>query len=209
MYVKTRDAIGKKTSKNSTAFRGQNEVRFTVASDRQRTEALRMVHDAYVARGLMLPHPSGMRITPHHQAVTTEVFVATVDARVVLTASLAIDGERDLPSYEVYPELIDELRRQGLSVAEVFCLAGGGHPAYRTVHLLQGLMWALLEHGESNSVDMALITVHPRHCGFYTKFLDFVQVGDERPHPAVRGSRALACLLDLRNHGRCRRRRIA
>jgi hypothetical protein len=109
----------------------------------------------------------------------------------------------------VYPELIEDFRRQGLSIAEVFCLAGTGHPAYHTVHLLQGLMWALLEHGESNSVDMAMITVHPRHCRFYTKFLDFVQVGGERPHPAVRGSRAVACVLDLRNYGRRKHRRSA
>jgi hypothetical protein len=43
-----------------------------------------------------------------------------------------------------------------------------------------------------------LIAVHPQHVRFYTQFLAFEQIADERPYPAVQNHSAVALSLDLK-----------
>src|SRR5215467_7913278 len=42
-----------------------------------------VVHDSYVERGIMDPHPSGLRVTPHLVLPTSRVFVAKSAGKVI------------------------------------------------------------------------------------------------------------------------------
>ncbi len=42
-----------------------------------------------------------------------------------------------------------------------------------------------------------LIAVHPKHAGFYQRFMGFEQIGPIRQYPSVQNAPAVACCLDF------------
>ena len=171
-----------------------------VATNDERSAALRLVHDAYVDRGLMKAHGTGQRITQFHAHRASEVFIATERDEALLTASLALDRELGLPMETVFADLVAERRGRGLVLAEVFCLASQKRSIARTTPLVRRLVRAMLRHCRSHAVDLVLIAVHPRHARFYSTYFDFRNVSDIREHPQVLGNPAVVCALDLRSH---------
>jgi hypothetical protein len=92
----------------------------------EREAAFRLIYNAYVRAGLGVPNEFGMRVTPYHLLPTTTIFVASLrdpDRDVFATVSLVGDGAFGLPLERVYPAEVHQRREQGLSLAEVSCLA--------------------------------------------------------------------------------------
>jgi hypothetical protein len=169
-----------------------------VASSVEEMEgAARLVHDAYVARGLIDPQPAGVRITPHGLLPSTVVFVARVGSRVVGTCSLVLDSPLGLPLERAFGTEVRELRDRGERLAEVEALAvATEHRRVGVSYLLNKLMWrtaSLLE------VDRLLVSVHPRTAPLYQASLLFQRMGAERGYPGLKkAARAVLLNLDLR-----------
>jgi hypothetical protein len=160
--------------------------------------ALRLVHDNYVRMGYMPPHPSGMRITPHHALPQTRTFVGLVDDEVTSTVSLFFDGPLGLPLDEVFPEPLADLRDRGLRLGEVGLLADRRAELKRAIPALLRMMKHVFWTARNAPLDALVIAVRPHHAGFYRKLLCFEQLAGPRPHPDVQDAQALLLELDLK-----------
>jgi hypothetical protein len=173
-------------------------VAFGLAQSGQAVDqALRLVHDQYVARGYMRAHPSGQRRSPHYALTTTRVFVATRGPHVVGTVTLIEDSPLGLPMDEIYGADLDRLRAQRCRLAEVSALAA--HPRYRSngLPLLLPLMRVLVLYAvDLAALDVLSIAVNPRHVEFYRR-LTFEVFGDLKSYGRVNGAPAVALCLHL------------
>jgi GNAT superfamily N-acetyltransferase len=159
--------------------------------------ASHILHRAYVRRGLVVPHPSALRVTPHGILPTTYTFVAIRDGEYVGTLSLVGDGALGLPLSVIYGAEIDRYRRAGERLAEVGSLAV--LPRFRK----RGIAWLLYrlmyETARSEGIDRLVAAVHPEARDLYRAALLFRTFGEERSYPGLNASaRAIAIELDLR-----------
>ena len=107
-------------------LKGQFE--FAIAASLDDLEAcFTLLHNAYVASGFMAPHPSGIRVTPHHALPTTTTLCAKVDGKVVGTLSLVREGVFGLPMQSVFD--IGSVRSRPGQITEISSLAV--HPDWR------------------------------------------------------------------------------
>ena len=159
--------------------------------------AFRLVQEAYLRSDLVGPNRFGMRVTPYHLLPTTEVFVAVERNRVICTMSLVRDGRLGIPMEAIYDQEVGWCRSQGISIAEVSCLADRHEGSEHSFPTLLRLMSFTAQAAKRRGVDALLIAVHPRHAKFYERFLAFEPIGDERTYPMVQGNPAVALALDL------------
>jgi len=164
---------------------------------REIQEALGLVYQAYRRCGLIEPNPFRMRVTPYHLRETTEIFVAILGGEVTCTLSLVRDGELGLPMESIYGEEVAWRRAQGVSVAEVSCLADRRHNLVRSLSVLVQVMGLMAQSARRRGVDELLIAVHPRHAEFYERFIGFQVIGEEREYERVCNKPAVALALDL------------
>lgn len=95
---------------------------FKIAETAEELEsAFRLLHDAYVKRGLMQPHPSGMRVTPYHALPSSTTLIGKIGHRVVATLTIIRDNPMGLPC-DAFTDL-SGLRKGGTRVAEISSLA--------------------------------------------------------------------------------------
>lgn len=195
-------ARGFTNARSVTAKRNADTDRITykVAECREEREAaFRLLYDAYVQAGLMTPHPYGMRVTPHHLLPTSDVLVAMHESKVIYTMSLVSDDQLGLPMESLYEQEIDELRQQGLYLAEVTCLAS--HPDCfdrgRMFGVFLNLVGLMFQYARSHDIDRLVIAVHPRHFRTYQRLLGFDQIGPQKPYAAVRNRPAVAAQHDF------------
>jgi hypothetical protein len=184
-----------------TALNRQPRVACRVGSTEEELfAAFNLVYEQYRRSGLMQPNSCKMRITPYHLLSTTEVLVAVEAESVTCTMSLVCDGPRmGLPMESVYPDEIAELRRQGLSLAEVSCLAEKHDVTGKSQSAVFQLMPLMAQLAYRRGADYLLIAVHPRHARFYQRFLGFDMFTDERNYGKVCGKPAVGLAADLNN----------
>ena len=159
--------------------------------------ALGLVHKAYTRSGLIDPNPHGMRVLPHHLLETSEIFVGLVGPTIVSTVTLIRDGDLDIPMASIYPEQVEERRARGRHVAEVSCLADRRSDLSGAMHMMIGIMSLMAQCAVRRGVNELMIAVHPRHVGFYRRFIGFDVVGGEKSYGAVRDNPAIALSLNL------------
>ena len=95
-----------------------------IAATRQEREAaFRLVYASYLHSGLAEMNGYQMRVTPYHLLPSTEMFIAEYQGEVIYTMSLVIDGALGVPMDQVYGDEVARLRRKGMLVGEVSCLA--------------------------------------------------------------------------------------
>lgn len=145
--------------------------------------AARIVHDAYVARGLMHAHPTGLRVTPAQVLPSSFVLVAKRGEEVIGTISLQVDGALGLPIDGAYPCEIASLRAAGRRVAEVGALAV--RPEHRGSGVLHLLNRAMFELAEAAGVDDLVIAVSEWAADLYQMVLCFDRIGEVRPYPGL------------------------
>jgi hypothetical protein len=163
----------------------------------QRSAAFRLVHNAYVTRGLIEPNLFELRVTPWHLLPTTQTFVASHEDEVVCTVSLIGDGSLGLPMEAVYPEVVENARQQRLYVGEVSCFATRDLVFSEFLPIFVQLTRLMAQHARAYGMHQFLIAVHPKHVRFYERYMGFEQVGPLRHYPSVQNAPAVACCLDF------------
>jgi hypothetical protein len=177
-----------------------SEINYKIASRSDELwGAFKLIYLAYVQRGLALPNHAGLRVTPFHVLQTTEVVIGSTIDEVICTATIVHDGSMGLPLECVYAAEVAQRRAQGITLAEVSCLADRTEPTARSFPVLCRLMSLIAQSSKRRGADELLIAVHPRHARFYHRYLGFRQIGEERTYPSVRNHPALALSLDLNN----------
>lgn len=158
---------------------GGIEVRLAKTQEELET-AYRLLHDVYVAKGLMDPHPSGMRVNLYSALPYTSVLIAEFEGKIVGTVSLIKDSPLGLPSDKEYRAENTAYRRKGVRLLEVSALAV--HPDFRKnsqgslVSLL--MMNYLSRYSNLNmGADALVAVVHPSTRDFYRALFGFEQNG--------------------------------
>ena len=158
--------------------------------------AAAVVHDAYVARGLVPAHPSGHRVTAHAVLPTTHTLVAKIGERVIGAISLVQDGPLGLPLEGVYRDEVEQFRAAGDRLAEVGSLAIA--PEHRNKGLVQLLYRYVFDVAVARGADRFVIAVHPRSESAYRLPLLFERFGGERTYPGLNsGARSLGLTVVL------------
>ncbi len=151
----------------------------------------------YQARGYDEPSGKAFRFTPHHALPGTLTFVAQDGERVVATLSMVPDSPLlRLPMESIYGEEIARLRREGRNLAEVTSLASDGLGPREFLRVFAALIKLAIQTHLRRGGDSWVITINPRHRGFYRRAMGFVPIGPRRPHPSVRAHPAEPFLLD-------------
>jgi hypothetical protein len=174
------------------------EIRASIGRERAELEAaFRLLATNYRARGYEAPGTKPCRFTRYHALPGTATFIARHDRRVVATLSLVPDTELlGLPMESIYGPEVDRLRRQGRRLAEFTSLAVQGLSLREFIQVFNTLIKLAMQYHLRQGGDTWVMTVHPRHRGYYRKVLGFSPLGTLRPHPAVQGHPAEACVLD-------------
>jgi hypothetical protein len=168
------------------------------ATVKEHEAAARLVHDTYVARGILRPHASGVRVTPYTLLPTSVVFVAKQGEEVVGTLSLICDSPMGLPMESIYGAEVQALRDQGRLPAEVGALCvSEHHRGAGVVYLLNRIM---ADTARLLGVDDLVIAVHPGAEDLYRAALLFGRIGDLKHYPGLeRSALAVALRLDLKD----------
>lgn len=175
-----------------------SRIDFKLAETRsEREQAFRVLHDAYVHRGILDPTPDGLRVSAFSTLPTTTVFIGVRQGQVLSTMSLIEDSPLGLPMEELYGPEVRRLRSERHRIAEVGALAIAHDERHRGLNLMMyNLMfrWAHYYRG----IDHLVIAVNPRAADFYSTVILFESLGDFRSYTALRGAPAVALELNLR-----------
>ena len=169
------------------------------SSAKELLAAFHLVYEQYLRSGLMKPNANRMHVTPFHLLPSTEVLVALNRGAVTCTMSVVRDGELGLPMESVYPEEVAGLRRQGLSLAEVSCLAEKHDAMEEPQSAVFHLMPLVAQLAYRRGVDRLLIAVRTRHARFYQRFLSFDVIAEERSHARVCETLGMGLAADLKH----------
>ena len=170
-----------------------------IAQTQDELEAcFKLLHDAYVSSGFMVPSASGMRVTMYHALPTTTTLCAKFDGEVVGTISLIRDGVFGFPLQSVF-DLNAVRARQG-RIAEVSALAV--HPAFRKTGgmILFPLMKFMYEYSTSYfDTRHLVIAVNPNRIEMYESLLFFDRLTENTVdnYDFANGAPAVGAVLDL------------
>ena len=147
------------------------EVIKVTETPRERELAFRLVHDVYCGTGLIPTNPSGMRLMRHHLSEQTEVLIAKRDGQVSFTVTLVRDAEFGLPLDSLFADEVAAMRRDGIKLAEVSCLAArdGAADKKERFEKLVRMISLTLQTARRRGVDRLLLAVHPRHAKVYQR----------------------------------------
>jgi hypothetical protein len=174
------------------------QIKLSIArSKTELEEAFSLVYASYVRAGLQQPNDIGLRLVRYHLLTSTEVMVARLHGTTISTASLIVDSELGLPAESMYREEIDAVRRRGLKLAEVGCLADRRESPARFIQMFRQLATLIAQAAKARGCDGLIAATHPRHARFYIRQLGFKRIGDIRDCPYVQGNPAVPLLLDF------------
>lgn len=172
---------------------------FEIAASRDDLEAcFRILHDAYVASGYMLPSPSGLRVTRWHALPTTTTLCAKFDGRVVGTISIVREGVFGFPLQSTFD--LSAVRARGGQIAEISALAID--PAFRQTggQVLFPLMKFMHSYcRERFDTRHLVIAVNPSTIELYEALLFFERLEQAQVdrYAFANGAPAVGATLDL------------
>jgi hypothetical protein len=171
-------------------------LRITLADDpRDVAMAAHLVHDAYVGRGLIDPHPSGLKFRPQAVLPTSLTFVAKRASRVVGTVSLILDSRLGLPMEDTYGRELSELRRGGGGrLGEISALAID--PSVRHTGVLLLLIRVVFRSAIALGLDRLVTALLPRAGELFRTTLLCEPLGAVRTYEGLRGT-SVALTLPL------------
>jgi hypothetical protein len=169
------------------------DINYRIASTREEREAaFRLVYASYLRGGLGDINRYQMRVTPYHLLPTTETFIAEYQGTVIFTMSLVTDGALGLPMESLYGDEIADLRRQGLKVGEISCLADRRASMSRFFPVFLRTSRVMTQYAHRQGLDAVLATVRPKHARFYRRCFDFKVLGGQKEFPTVRNVTGMA-----------------
>lgn len=160
-------------------------------------ESFRLVHHSYVRAGLCQESESKMRLIRHHFLPSTEVVIAKHNGVIVSTATLIGDGELGLPADSMYGQELQAMKRSGLRIAEVGCLADRRKSPARFIQMFKWMSTLIAQAAAARGYNALVAATHPRHSRFYTRRLGFETFGEIRECPYAQGNPAVAMVLDF------------
>ncbi|MBV8264715.1 MAG: hypothetical protein JO252_00060, partial [Planctomycetaceae bacterium] len=161
-------------------------------------QAFELVAASHRARGYEVDSTRPFRFTPYHILPGTVILIAKHEDRVVANLSLVPDTSLlGLPMESIFADEIRALRRQRRRLTEAISLADQGLTIREFVRVFQALIRLGMQYHVRRGVDTWLITVNPRHRGFYQKVMGFGPLGPCRSYPSVQDHPAEAYWLDL------------
>jgi hypothetical protein len=176
-----------------------NDLRCLIASSReQREAAFHLVYNSYLQASLGEMNEYEMRVTPYHLTDCSELFIATREGKVIFTMTLIMDGEElGIPMDSVYNEEVNRLRRRGLKLGEVSCLADCQRHVKEFFPIFLNTSRFMVQYARYRGLDALVAAVHPKHARFYRRFMDFRLFGLEKTYPTVRNHPAVALWLEF------------
>jgi hypothetical protein len=163
-----------------------------------RAGAFQLVYQSYLRSGLGAPNLYRMRVTPHQLCDTSQIFVGLLEGQVVSTVSLVGDGRLGLPMETMFSQEIDEFRAEGRRVAEVSCLADRRQDSRRFLESFSQLTRLMAQFARYEGIHNLLISVHPRHARFYSRYFGFRTISDRVANcPHVQDQPAVGLNLDF------------
>lgn len=166
--------------------------------------ALRLVHQRYVATGLMQPAPTGFRLFLRDLFPTSITFVVIFQDRIIGTVSGNKYQPGTLPLSKLYQDQLDSLASFGRVVAEGTKLAcskvnefdhykGSGGLSAVSLELLRAIfLWCC-----TSRITDWMIVVHPRLLDFYHGDLGFDIVGEAKSCAHVANRPGILLRLDI------------
>jgi hypothetical protein len=151
--------------------------------------AWRLVHDAYVAKGIIEPNPFGLHT--NLQATRPGALVICGDTAGELSSTLTVtpDGSLGLPLDLVYEAQLDALRSRGAKLCEF------GLFTHRLGALPLRMLTATVVHALQDASSTIVIGVHPRHAGFYRRVFGFTRLSEACEYETLNS--VSVCLLKL------------
>jgi hypothetical protein len=157
--------------------------------------AARLVHDAYVARGIIAPHASRLMFHPQMVLPTSKTFVALQGGAVVGTISLVGDSPLGVPLDKSFRPEMTGFRARGERFAEVSALAVA--PEHRKTGVVYLLNRLTIRAAVQERLHRLVISVHPRAETLYRTAMLFETFGAERPYTGLEAAPAVAMSLPL------------
>ena len=173
-------------------------IAIKIASEQAEWEQVfQLLADNYRARGYEVEGSQPFRFTPYHVLPDTMIFVAKHQERILATLSLVPDTSLlGLPMESIYGDEVADLRRQGRCLGEATSLADSDLSSREFLQAFQAMIKLGMQYHVTRGGDTFVITVNPRHGGFYQKVLGFVPLGSCRAYPSVMDHPAEAYLVD-------------
>jgi len=170
-----------------------------IAQTRQEREAaFGLIYRSYLHAGLCKPNQLELRILPYHLTSTSEIFITVVDQEVVATVSLFVDSNMGLPMDSVFPQQINDARKNGYLMSEISCLADCRKNGRVLANLCE-LTRLLVQYARFQRLDGVTLLSHPKHARFYKRYMGFEAMGPIRPFPEVQNSLAEPLRFDFAN----------
>lgn len=159
--------------------------------------AFKVIHDAYVERGICDPQPDGKRSIPHHELAETVVIVAKMADQVVGTLTLASDKTLNLPIEKAWP--LSEFKKGDRTVVEVTCLAiDYRFRRSQQKNILFPLLRFMYAHASHRlKVNYLVVATHPDVRDFYEGLLCFEPIDSRVIDDYIRAAPAIGLYLDL------------
>jgi len=170
-----------------------------IAETKDELEAcFRLLHDAYVASGYMVRHPSRLRVTIYHALPTTTTLCAKFNGEVVGTISLIRESVFGFPLQSIFD--LQEIREKKGRIAEVSALAV--HPKFRNTGgaILFPLMKFMYEYCTTFfDTRHLVIAVNPDRIEMYESLLLFERLTESlvNTYDFANGAPAVGASVDL------------
>lgn len=170
-----------------------------IAETQDELEAcFKLLHDAYVGSGFMLPDPSGLRATVYHALPTTTTLCAKFDGEVVGTISLIRQSGFGFPMQSIFD--LSEIHAEKGKIAEISALAV--HPRFRQSggSILFPLMKFMYQYSTTFFDTCHLvIAVNPNRIEMYESLLFFkrLQKNSVQNYDFANGAPAIGATLNL------------
>jgi hypothetical protein len=140
--------------------------------------AFRLVHDSYVDRGLLNPHPTGELVTPYHARPDSTVFLIELHRKVIGTCTLFEDSVLGLPVDSTFQKEMNLVRGPGRHVGELGSAAlarGYRHGGYIQCLNVTALRYARARLGVTDFL-MVVDDCIADYCDAMYSFRQFTQV---------------------------------
>ena len=170
---------------------------FSVASSvTEVISAWSLVHDAYTRIGLIDTNKFNLHTVSQAVCPSTAVIIGSMNDSPVSTLSIIHEGAQPIPLQNVYPQELDDLRKQGRKLLEVGLLADRREHISRAMVAIFEMMRFVFWRSYLTHTDI-VIGVHPHHAGFYINSFGFEPIGQQSTHPTVKDHPVLPMRLDL------------
>lgn len=156
-------------------------------------ESLRLVQRRYELRGYLPKGAEHADLTLYHVLPGSRTILVKASDRVVATATYIPDSPLGLPSDRIFGDEVAEMRAQGRRIVEISGLAIEESVRAKDRSNLAAWLFHSIEDiaRTGGMTDDLIITVNPRHVGFYAGRLGFRDLAGPRPFAAVQGADAV------------------